>query len=133
MTLTSHAAPCMAATAQSSACAAAISLCRRVGLVLVAIPMLLASPAARAASSKGCEGGGFRVLSLSGDRDTTVPAASVGASFLVQGKYVQFEVDAASFGVRNDLLTRAPNPLDMTGGPPTPVFARCCRTTAAPS
>ncbi|NBW11515.1 MAG: hypothetical protein EBR82_26140, partial [Caulobacteraceae bacterium] len=45
------------------------------------------------------------------------------ARFLVQGKYVQFEVDAASFGIRDYVLTGAANPLDMTGGVPTPVFA----------
>ncbi len=90
---------------------------------LLGLALVLSSGLAAAASSKGCEGGGFRVLGLSGSQSTTVPAASVGASFLVQGKYVQFEVDAATFGVRNYVLTGAANALDMTGGVPTPVFA----------
>ncbi|MET0209836.1 MAG: hypothetical protein ABW220_12400 [Burkholderiaceae bacterium] len=91
--------------------------------MLLGLALVLTSGLAAAASSKGCEGGGFRVLGLSGKQETTVPAASVGASFLVQGKYVQFEVDAATFGIRNYVLTGAANPLDMTGGVPTPVFA----------
>lgn len=91
--------------------------------VLLGLALALTGGLAAAASSKGCEGGGFRVLGLSGKTSTTVPAASVGASFLVQGKYVQFEVDAATFGIRNYVLTGAANPLDMTGGVPTPVFA----------
>lgn len=63
------------------------------------------------------------MLGLSGKQDITVPAGNVGASFLVQGKYVQFEVDAASFGVRNYTLTGAQNARDITGGVATPVFA----------
>lgn len=91
--------------------------------LLLGMAFLLSAGVAQAASSKGCEGGGFRVLGLSGSVSTTVPAAQVGSSFLVQGKYVQFEVDAASFGIRNYVLTGAANALDMTGGVPTPVFA----------
>ncbi|MCO6057244.1 hypothetical protein NG726_11235 [Pseudomonas sp. MOB-449] len=52
-----------------------------------------------------------------------VPAASVGASFLVKGKFVEFEVDSATLGVRNYTLTGAPNPQDMTGGVPTTIFS----------
>ena len=39
------------------------------------------------------------------------------------GKYAQFDVDSATLGIRNFTLTGAPNPLDITGGVPTPVFA----------
>ncbi|MET0517528.1 MAG: hypothetical protein ABW005_01715 [Burkholderiaceae bacterium] len=91
--------------------------------LLLGLALVLSGGLAAAASSKGCEGGGFRVLGLSGSQSSTVPASAVGASFLVQGRYVQFEVDAASFGIRNYLLTGAANALDMTGGVPTPVFA----------
>ncbi|WP_235578091.1 hypothetical protein [Pseudorhodoferax sp. Leaf267] len=91
--------------------------------LLLGAVLVLSTGLAAAASSKGCEGGGFRVLGLSGKVDTTVPASAVAARFLVQGKYVQFEVDAASFGIRNYVLTGAANPLDMTGGVPTTVFA----------
>ncbi len=77
---------------------------------------------AQAASTKGCEGGGFTVLTRSGTQDTTVPAGTLGSRFRVQGKYVQFDVDTATLGVRNYMLTGAPNALDMTGGVLTPVF-----------
>jgi hypothetical protein len=76
-----------------------------------------------AASSKGCDGGGFTLLGLTGKQDTTVPAGGFGATFLVRGKYIEFTVDAATFGVRNWTLTGAPNPLDITGGLWTPVFS----------
>jgi hypothetical protein len=76
-----------------------------------------------AASSKGCEGGGFTVLGLSGEQRTAVPAANVPAQFLVKGKYVEFTVVANSFGILNYTFTGAPNPLDMTGGKRTVAFA----------
>jgi hypothetical protein len=76
-----------------------------------------------AASSAGCDGGGFSVLGISGSQKTTVPAGTVGSRFLVKGKYVVFMVDSASFGVRDWTLTGAPNPLDLTGELPTIVFA----------
>jgi hypothetical protein len=76
-----------------------------------------------AASSKGCENGGFTVLGLSGKQKMLVPASSFGGSFLVRGKYVQFNVDAASFGVRDWTLTGAQNPLDITGGMWTVVYS----------
>ena len=59
----------------------------------------------QAASSEGCEGGGFSIVLPGGaiveaDGDTTVPAASLGTSFLVKGKYVEFTVVASTFGIR---------------------------------
>jgi hypothetical protein len=41
----------------------------------------------------------------------------------VRGKYVEFTVDAASFGVHDWTLTGAPNARDITGGRRTAVFA----------
>ncbi|HST24346.1 MAG TPA: hypothetical protein VLR90_24815 [Blastocatellia bacterium] len=75
------------------------------------------------AGSDKCAGGGFTVLGLSGKQKKTVSASSVGSSFLVKGKYVEFTVDAATFGIRNYTLTSAPNDLDITGGVRTVVFA----------
>jgi hypothetical protein len=75
-----------------------------------------------AADSVGCEGGGFQVLGRTGAQSTVVPSNQVGTAFRVQGKYVQFDVDATSFGVRNYILTGAPNALDITGGVATPIF-----------
>jgi hypothetical protein len=84
---------------------------------------LLAPERAFAASSKGCVGGGFSLLGLSGDQKVIVRASQVGATFLVKGKYVEFTVDADTFGVRDWTLTGASNELDITGGRRTVVFA----------
>jgi hypothetical protein len=86
--------------------------------------LTLTLPAGRAesATSAGCEGGGFTVLGRRAPQDTTIPAGALGASFRVQGRYTQFDVDAATLGIRNYILTGALNPLDITGGVPTPVF-----------
>jgi len=103
---------------------------RRVPWRIIAALLALTTAAAafsvargHAASSTGCEGGGFSVVGLSGDQTTTVPAALLPATFLVKGKYVEFTVVADSFGITNYTFTGAPNPLDMTGGHRTVVFA----------
>jgi hypothetical protein len=75
-----------------------------------------------AASSKGCSGGGFSLLGLSGDQKTIVLASKVGSTFLVKGKYIEFTVDAVTFGVRDWTLTGAANVLDITGGRRTIVY-----------
>src|SRR6476620_391421 len=54
-----------------------------------------------AAASAGYVGGGFSLLGLSGNQRGAVPAGSIPGSFLVKGKYVEFTVDAATFGVRD--------------------------------
>ncbi len=84
-----------------------------------------------AADSAGCENGGFTVLGKSGVQNTIVAAGSVGSVFRVQGRYVQFDVDAATFGVLNYAMTGAPNKVDITGGKATPVFDSKMRITAA--
>src|SRR3981081_3685839 len=84
-------------------------------LTLMALPSF-------AASSKGCTGGGFSLLGLSGDQRRIVLAQDVGSSFLVKGTYIEFTVDAATFGVRDWTLTGAPNVLDITGGRRTIVY-----------
>jgi hypothetical protein len=75
-----------------------------------------------AATSKACEGGGFTVLGLSGKQDRKYNSG-VPATFLVKGKYVEFTVDTTTFGVRDWILTGAPNELDLTSGYRTVVFA----------
>lgn len=100
---------------------------RRSSLGTVAIAMMVClgvfAHDVQAASTEGCEGGGFTVLGRTSPQDATLPAAGLGASFRVQGKYVGFDVDSATFGIRNYQMTGAPNPRDITGGVPTPVFA----------
>ena len=97
-------------------------LSRRLAATVLSGVVVLAAGAARAADSSGCEGGGFQVLNQGLPASGSVAAASLGASVHVQGKYLQFDVDAATLGVRNVALTGAPNALDLTGGVPTPVF-----------
>jgi hypothetical protein len=99
---------------------------RRLGaaaLLLVLAGVASFAAPGKAASSKGCVGGGFSVLGLSGKQDATIPAAGVPATFLVKGKYIEFTVVAGSFGIENYTFTGAPSALDMTGGKRTVAFA----------
>jgi hypothetical protein len=96
--------------------------CRRL-LSLIGTLLTLTAVPSFAASSAGCDGGGFSLLGLSGDQRRIVLAPNVGSSFLVQGKYVEFTVDAATFGVRDWTLTGAPNSLDITGGRRTIIYS----------
>src|SRR4051812_2488338 len=92
-------------------------------VVLIVAAAVLLAGRGNAASSTGCEGGGYSVLGLRGDQTTSVAAGAVPATFLVQGKYNEFTVVAATFGIQNYTFTGAPNALDMTGGRRTVVFA----------
>jgi hypothetical protein len=91
-------------------------------MVACSLGMAFAAQHAMAADSAGCEKGGFTALGNSGARTVSVAPGSVAPTFRVQGKYVQFDVDAASFGVLNFVMTGAANTKDLTGGRPTPVF-----------
>ncbi len=102
-------------------------------LVLAAAIAAVLPAAAQAASSKGCEGGGFVLRNLAdastvgttpgGDVDTSVAAARLGSSFLADGRYVEFTVQSASLGLTDFTFTGVANPLDMTGGVRTVAFA----------
>src|SRR5919198_3146980 len=88
-----------------------------ISLVVVAAAAVAASPTrTEAAAATGCEGGGFVLAGLAdgstvgaspvgGDLTTTVAASRLGPTFLVQGRYVEFTVVSASFGVQNWTLT----------------------------
>ena len=89
---------------------------------MLAAGLIFAAQGAMAADSAGCEGGGFTVLGKSGAQNASVAAGSVGSVFRVQGRYVQFDVDAATFGVLNWTMTGAANKMDITGGKSTPIF-----------
>lgn len=84
--------------------------------------LAMVSHGAFAADSAGCENGGFTVLGKSGAQNVSVAPGAVASVFRVQGRYVQFDVDAASFGVLNYTMTGAANKVDITGGRSTPVF-----------
>ena len=88
--------------------------------LLVSGTAVLSGPA-QAASSTGCEGGGFTVLGHGPGFSGSVPAPA--GRFLVQGRYAQFEVNPSDFAVFNQAFTGAPNPLDQTGGHFTPIYA----------
>src|SRR3954468_10711441 len=80
----------------------------RPALLAAAVALTVAAGAdpASAASSKGCEGGGFAITQLDGggiaqpanaggSLQTTIPADRLGTAFLVSGRYVRFTVVAA--------------------------------------
>jgi hypothetical protein len=90
--------------------------------------LFLPAEKANAAKSEGCEGGGYTISQLTsgatvGQGDSTIPASSLGEVFLVQGRYNQFLVVSATFGLRDYAFTGAANPQDITGGVFTPVWA----------
>jgi hypothetical protein len=88
---------------------------------------------AQAAKSSGCAGGGYQLVNLAtgavvanaqtGAVDRTIPAADLGDRFAVRGRFNEWTVRASDFAVLDYAFTGAPNPLDMTGGRRTPVFA----------
>lgn len=92
--------------------------------VLAAAVLTLPS-AASAASSKGCDGGGFKVITngktLSGEiKGTTIVP---GSTIAIRGKFQEWDVEPATLSVRHFVFTGAANKLDMTGGVRTEAFA----------
>ena len=86
----------------------------------VAGAAVLSSPA-DAASSDGCEGGGFQVLGHGPGFEGSVAAPT--GRFTVEGKYARFDIDPTDFAVYDQGFTGAPNPEDQTGGQPTGIYA----------
>jgi hypothetical protein len=89
----------------------------------------LTSPAA-AATSAGCEGGDYRVVTpagqtLSGSAGWKLAARSLPAHSRLQvlGRYTDFSVDVSTFAVYDYALTGADNALGMTNGVRTTLFA----------
>ena len=107
------------------------ALRRASGALTIVAALALAPPIAvpaDAASSAGCEGGGFVIRGLN-DRSTigsdgkiTIPADNLGSSLVIDGRYVEFAVVAETFAVEDWTLTGEPNPLDITGNRRTVVF-----------
>jgi len=107
---------------------------RRTALVLgstalAAAALTLPTSSAGAATSVGCSGGGFKVTlpsgSVVGGSGTKVKPAQLpaGSTLKVRGKYVEFDVNVSTLSTYNYTLTGAANPVDLTGGVRTPVFA----------
>ena len=91
--------------------------------------LLVPGDQADAASSAACEGGGFTIEGLLdgstvGQGDSIIPAANLGATFLVRGRYIEFLIVSRNFAIRNYLFTGAANPEDITGGQRTVVWTR---------
>jgi len=77
---------------------------------VLAMPLAHVEQPLKAASSEGCEGGGFRIVlasgtTLSGEVDSSVAAASLGTRFQVRGKYVEL---TWSPGASRSSTTRSP-------------------------
>ncbi|NHC13634.1 hypothetical protein [Motilibacter deserti] len=96
---------------------------------LAAAALTLPASSAGAATSVGCTGGGFKVTLPNGTavrsggdkiKPSQLPA---GSTLKVRGKYVEFDVNVSTFAAYDYTLTGAPNPVDLTGGVRTPVFA----------
>jgi hypothetical protein len=90
--------------------------------------LFLPADKAQAAKNDGCEGGGYVIRQLVnggtvGQGDSTIPASNLGEVFFVDGKYNEFFVVSATFGIRDYVFTGAPNPEDITGGRRTPIWA----------
>ena len=86
--------------------------------------------AAHAAKSDGCPGGGYIVSGFANGAQlgadglkTTAQASIVQPKLVVTGRYNTFEIDSASFGIRNYAFTGVANPQDLTGGRRTVVWA----------
>src|SRR4051794_3061244 len=100
------------------------------GLMVPVLLSVLGSPA-QAAKSDGCSGGGYQLVNTttntvvaSGTVTASIPAATLGTDrFAVRGLYTAFDVRLADFAVFDQLFTGAANPLDMTGGRRTVVYA----------
>jgi hypothetical protein len=99
-----------------------------VGLLILVAATALLPGNAQAASSNGCEGGGFSLrlgdgTTLRGDQRTTVAASRLAGPLQVRGRYVGWDIDPATFAVFDYAFTGAPNALDITGGQRIVAFA----------
>ena len=97
-----------------------------------ATPIVTAASTApvAAATSTACQGGDFRAVLPSGkvlSGNTTFKLTSrdvpAGSRITMAGKYIEFTFDVSTLNVYDYTLTGAANPLDLTGGVRTPLFA----------
>ncbi|WP_308813939.1 hypothetical protein [Sphingomonas sp. GV3] len=102
---------------------------RRWAAVAATMVGMAVSGTAHAATSEGCTGGGFVVSGFTNGAQigtnglkTTAQPAVVGQTLVVTGRFNSFEVNAASFGIRNYAFTGAASAEDMTGGRRTVIW-----------
>jgi hypothetical protein len=87
----------------------------RWAIATIATLMAVAAPFAHAAKESGCSGGAFTLAaSVNGG---SISAFSLPDTIAVTGKYVEFEVDTATLGIRNFTLTGASAPDRLTSIP----------------
>ena len=102
-----------------------------------AVVAAAASPA-HAATSAACANGGFSLTMPSGATYANGSSVKLQARDLtsgrlaLRGRYVEFDVDPSTLGVYDYTMTGAANPLDITGGVRTPVFASKVPALPAP-
>ena len=91
-------------------------------------PMLALASPAQAASSRSCEGAGYRVINAAtgavlatGSERTrlqrTVPAASAGETLIVSGRHQSFRVRTSDFAIFDHLFTGVANRERMVTAP----------------
>jgi hypothetical protein len=95
-------------------------------LATTPLVVLAGGPAAQAAGSKACDGGGFTVLGKSAATGFDGAVAAPASRFSVQGKYTRLDIEPADFAVYDygflpALPTRQTSPAD---GPHLPMPAR---------
>jgi hypothetical protein len=97
--------------------------------VATVVPAVAAAPA-QAATSTGCTGGAFSVTTpdgrtASGSTTVKLSTAALGADEVlhVRGRYVEFDVAPVTGNVYRYVYTGADNPMSMTAGVRTPVWA----------
>ncbi len=92
-------------------------------LLLAALAAI--APPAKAAKEDGCTGGAFSIVTANGvivgNQTTTLPKASLGATFSVQGRFVKFDVVSANFGVLHYTFV-------SSSANPTPIVAFASKT-----
>jgi hypothetical protein len=105
------------------------SLNALVGAVAAILAVFSMPSTASAAGGNTCEGGGFQVIlpngqsfSARGNYRVKSRDLTSGSTLRVRGKYIEYDVNASTFGVYNYTLTGAAGADDMTGGVRTPLF-----------
>jgi hypothetical protein len=88
-------------------------------ILFTTVIALSLSVSAEAAKEDACAGGGFSVITshgvLSGNQSFTLSNTVLDTTFTIQGKYVKFDVVAASLGVLNYTFVSSPaNPRPIT-------------------
>jgi hypothetical protein len=101
-----------------------------VALAAALAPLSITAPAADAATSSSCTGGGFTVTLPNGGRVSGSQTAKLSTATLpsdsvlhVRGRYVEFDFAPVTGNIYDYVYTGAANPESLTGGVRTPIWA----------